>query len=140
MDWFKRFKDGREPVDDDPRSVRPSTSTDGTRVTKVNEIVRINRRLTVREIAENCNIPVGPCREILVVKLEMYSVAAEFVPRSMSQDQMDNRVTVCQGLVDRARMAMKCSRKQIHTGDETWVYGRDVQTKVRSSRRVGKCS
>jgi len=26
-DWFKRFKDGRESVDDDPRSGRPSTST-----------------------------------------------------------------------------------------------------------------
>jgi len=28
-DWFIRFKDGRESVDDDPRSGRPSTSTDG---------------------------------------------------------------------------------------------------------------
>jgi len=32
-------------VDDDPRSGRPSTSTDGAHVTKVNEIVRSNRRL-----------------------------------------------------------------------------------------------
>ncbi|KAL4149442.1 hypothetical protein QTP88_003392 [Uroleucon formosanum] len=39
-DWFKRFKDGRESVDDDPRSGRPSTSTDDAHVTKVNEIVR----------------------------------------------------------------------------------------------------
>jgi len=51
-DWFKRFKGGRESVDDDPRSGRPSTSTDGAHVTRVSEIVRSNRRLTVREIAE----------------------------------------------------------------------------------------
>lgn len=39
-DWLKRFKDGRMSVDDDPRSVRPSTSTiDDARVTKVNAIV-----------------------------------------------------------------------------------------------------
>ena len=37
-----------------PRSGRPSTLTDNAHVTKVNEIVRSNRRLTVREIAEDC--------------------------------------------------------------------------------------
>jgi len=26
-DWHKRFRDGRETIDDDPRSGRPSTST-----------------------------------------------------------------------------------------------------------------
>ena len=39
-DWYKRFKDGRESVDDDPSSGRPLTSTDDAHVTKVNEIVR----------------------------------------------------------------------------------------------------
>jgi len=47
---------GSRSLDDDPRSGRPSTSTDGAHVTKVNEIVHSNRRLTVREIAEDCDI------------------------------------------------------------------------------------
>ena len=46
-DQFKRFKDGRESVDDDPRSGRPSTSTDYAHAKKVNEIVRSNRRFTI---------------------------------------------------------------------------------------------
>jgi len=75
---------------------RPSTSTDCAHVTKVNEIVRSNRRLTVREIAEDCNISVDSCHQILVEKLETHRVAAKFVLRSMSQDQKDDRVTVCQ--------------------------------------------
>ena len=49
-DWFKRLKDGRESVDDNPRSGRPSTSTDDAHVTKVNEIVRSNRR------SRNCGL------------------------------------------------------------------------------------
>jgi [histone H3]-lysine36 N-dimethyltransferase SETMAR len=89
--------------------------------------VRSNRRLTVREIAEDCNISVISCHVILVEKLGMHRVAAKFVPRS--QDQKDNRVTICQELLDRTNdddMFMK----QIITGDKTWVYGYDVETKV----------
>lgn len=56
----KRFKDSRESIiDDDSRSERPLTSTDGAHVTKVNKTKRSNRRLTLRKIAEDCNISVG---------------------------------------------------------------------------------
>jgi len=73
------------------------TSTDDARVTKVNEIVRCNRR--VREIAEVCDFSVGSCREILTEKLGTHRVATKFVPRLMSQDQKDNRVTICRELL-----------------------------------------
>ncbi|KAE9542487.1 hypothetical protein AGLY_003348 [Aphis glycines] len=115
-DWFKRFKNGRESVDDDPCSGRPSTSTDDAHVTEFNAIVRSNRRLTVREIAEDCNISVGSCHEILVKKLGMHHVVAKFVPRLISQDQKDNRVTICQELLNRANDDDMYMR-QIITGD-----------------------
>jgi len=100
-------------------------------VTKVNEIVRSNRRLTVREIAEDCNISVGSCHEIPVEKLEMHRVASKFVPGSMSQDQKDYRVTVCQELLDHVN-GDEMFMKQIITGDKIWVYYYDVETKVQS--------
>ena len=132
------FKDGRESVENDLRSGRPLTSSDDAHVTK--EIVRSNRRLTVREIAEDCNISVGSCHEILVEKLGMHPVAVKFVPRLMSQDQKDNRVTICQELLDRANYDTSMFTEQIITGYETWVYGYDIETKVQSSQWVGKFS
>jgi len=45
----------------DPSSGRPSTSRNGEIIAKVRTIVRNNRRLTVREIADDCGISVGPC-------------------------------------------------------------------------------
>jgi len=36
-------------------------------------------RSTVREIAEDCNISVGPCHEILVEKLELHRAAAKWL-------------------------------------------------------------
>jgi len=50
------------------------------------------------------------CHEILIEKRGMYCVAVKFVPRFMSQDQKDNRITICQELLDRAH-------------DDQMVYG-----------------
>jgi len=104
-------------ADDDPRSKRPSTS-------KVNEIVRPNRRLTFREILYDY-ISVGSCYEILIEKLGMHRVAARFVPQLMSQDQKNNRVTTtCQELLDNTindkiftkRVIMTLRQKSNHSG------------------------
>ena len=53
---WKRFKEGRTSVDDDPRSGRPSTSKTDDSVAKVREVIRSNRRLTVREVVEEVSI------------------------------------------------------------------------------------
>ena len=51
-EWWKRFKEGRTSVDEDPRSGRPSTSKTDDNVVKAREVIRSNRRLTVRDVAE----------------------------------------------------------------------------------------
>ena len=52
FEWCKRFKEGREDVEDDPRSGRPSTSRNEANVERVKQMVRGDRRLTVRQIAD----------------------------------------------------------------------------------------
>ena len=72
-------------------------------------------------------------------KLKMHRVAAKFVPRLLTEEQKQNRVTVSQELLDRSNTYENFLRNVI-TGDETWVYGYDVETKVQSSQWVGKSS
>ncbi|EFN79367.1 hypothetical protein EAI_09856, partial [Harpegnathos saltator] len=43
----------------DPRSGRPSTSADDAHIERVKESARQNRRLTVREIADEVGISLG---------------------------------------------------------------------------------
>jgi predicted DNA-binding protein YlxM (UPF0122 family) len=116
---YERFK----------RLERPSTSCDGAHVVQVREILRSNRRLTVREIAEECNISIGSCHDILRTKSEMHWVVSKFVPLLLTQDQTDSRVTICQELLDSASEDVNFL-KRIITGDETWVYGYDVKMKM----------
>ena len=54
--WYQRFKSGRTSIEDDPKSGRPSTSVDDDHVEKVLAVIRQNRRLTVREVAEEVGI------------------------------------------------------------------------------------
>ena len=56
LEWFKRFKKGREEIGDDQHPGRPSTSKTDANIEKVGEIVRQNRRLSIRAVAELINI------------------------------------------------------------------------------------
>jgi len=49
---MKCFSEGRERVTEEERSGRPATSRAEENITNVRQIVRENRRLTVRSIAE----------------------------------------------------------------------------------------
>ena len=135
----KRFKNGRLSVEDDERSGRSSTSTDDPHIDEINTLVRAIRRLTVRELAEECGISVGSCHHILTEELKMHRVAAKFVPHLMTSDQQAHCVQVCQGLLDHSENAKEFLSKII-TGDESWVYGYDVETKVQSSQWTSKTS
>jgi len=92
FDWYSRFKTGRTSFDEDPRSGRLSTSTDDVHIDTVRDLILQNRRLTVREIAEDVGISFGSRQAIL--KLNMHRVAAKSVPRVLTEDQKTNRVNI----------------------------------------------
>ena len=102
-EWLRRFKSGRESIEDDHRSGRPSTSTDDVHVSQIDQVVHSNHRLTIREMSDDCDIiSFRSCQRILTGHLGMRRIAAKFVPRLLSQEQKDNRVAICQELLDRA--------------------------------------
>jgi histone-lysine N-methyltransferase SETMAR len=63
----------------------------------------------------------------------MRRVSAKFVPRLLSDDQKAHRVSVCRELKQQARDDPNFI-SSIITGDETWMYGYDPETKQQSSQ------
>ena len=122
FDWFHRFKEGRTSVESDPRSGRPSTSRNEEMIAKIRTIVRNNRRLTVREIEDDCGISVGSCDAILTEDLHMKLLCAKFVPRLLTDDQREQRQTIARDLFERSCEDVQFL-KNIVTGDESRVYG-----------------
>ncbi|GBO26936.1 Putative uncharacterized protein FLJ37770 [Araneus ventricosus] len=56
FEWFKRFRDGKEDVKDEPRSGRPPTSTTPDNIERVRRMHADDRRLSLRMIAEELKI------------------------------------------------------------------------------------
>jgi hypothetical protein len=136
---FKPFKDGQQLTNDELHLGQPSTSCDVAYVAQIHETMCSNRRLTVQEIAEECNILIGSSYDIRTTKLEICRVVSKFVPQKLTQDQRGSRVSICLELLDHASEDRNFL-KRIITGDELWVYGCYVETKMQSSQWVGKDS
>jgi len=56
FEWYRKFKEGREEVEDNHRSGRPSTSRSEENVQYVRENVQSNCCLTVRMIADDLDM------------------------------------------------------------------------------------
>jgi len=82
-EWYQRIKSGRTSIEDDPKSRRLTTSMDDDRVEKVLAVIRQNRRLTAREVAEEVGICKSSCHMILTEKRKICHFAAKFVPSSL---------------------------------------------------------
>jgi hypothetical protein len=120
---------GRTSTEDDPKTGRPSTSADDDHIEKVRAVICENRRLSVKFLKKQASLKVY--HTILTEKLEMHRVAAKFVPRLLTDEQKANRVTVSQELFDRSNVNENFL-KNVSAGDETWVYGHDIETKAQS--------
>ena len=96
-------------------------------------MIRGNGRLIAREVADEVGIGIGSCHQILTEKLQMRRVSAKFVPSLFTDDQKENRVEISQELLANAN-GNETFLKKITTGDEMWVYGYDVETKMQSSQ------
>jgi len=94
---------------------------------------------TVQEGADEVGISIGSCQQIFTEKLQMRRVSAKFVPRLLTDDQKENRVEISQELLANAN-SNENFLKNIITGDEMWVYGYDVETKMQPSQWMGKGS
>ena len=132
-EWYKRFQHGREEIEENDRPGRPSTSRTDENVEKVKEMVMNDRRITIREVADDVGIWINPCHEIFSNVLGMKRVAEKFVPKLFNFEQKQRRMEVAQESLNEVNDDAELL-KRIITGDETWVYGYDVETKSQLSQ------
>jgi len=89
-----------------------------------------NCQLTVRNIAEQVNTDRETVKKILTEDLDMRKVYAKMVPKKLTEEQKQRRVTIYQELLERQDDILG----HVITGDETWVYQYDPETKQQSAQ------
>ena len=92
-----------------------------------------DHHLTLREIVEEVGISRGSVYSILTEDLCMLRVLAKFIPELLTEQQKELCVEIAQDMLDCANNDLEFM-KTIITGNETWVYGYDPESKFQSSQ------
>jgi len=133
FEWFKRFKDGWDSVEDRQHSGRPSTCTTPEMIAKVREVILEDRRQTIHDVCNRNGPSYLSCQRILTDELNMRRSAAKFVPHLLNNDQRDHRVQVCTKL-QKAVTHDPNFLSRVITGDESWLYNYDLEAEQQSSQ------
>ena len=108
----------REDVEDDPKSARPCTSTTDANIEKVWQLVRSDRHLTIRVIANEVGIDKEMVCTILVDTLGMRKVCAKMVPRLLTEEQKVQQLNACRDILQQLEADGKLLENVI-TGDKS---------------------
>ena len=105
---------------------------------KVRDLVYSDRRIQVEEIAQALGISYGSVSTILHDRLGMRKlhVIARWVPKSLSDEQMATRASVCSALLKLFR-SKDDFLLRLMTVDETWVHYYEPENKAQSRQWVG---
>ena len=119
-------------MDSEPRHGRPSTSRNDNVIKEVQTLVMQDRRITLRELTDEVGVSTGSVHTILTADLGLRSVrkiCAEAANGGAEAASPGNRTR-------RAGMRRSDSNflNTMITGDESWVYGYDSETKAQSSQ------
>ncbi|CAB0013034.1 unnamed protein product, partial [Nesidiocoris tenuis] len=120
-------------IEDQPRSGRPSTSRTDDNVEKINSLISEDFRRTIDQLVHMSGMSWSSIQRIVSKDLHMRRVAAKLVPRLLTDEQRERRLQACFELQNQLQEDPAFFSKVI-TGDESWCYGYDPETKHQSSR------
>jgi len=95
FEWHKWFWEGGESVKDDKRSGQPTTSWTDDNIAVVDKMVKEDRNVTSRLIADTLGIPKTVVLRILREDLKKQKLCSRFVPHALTQEQMEEWVATC---------------------------------------------
>ena len=127
--WVGEFKHGRTSLEDEARSGCPLDATDEEMCKKVRDLVYSDRRIQVEEIVQALGISHGRVSTILHECLGRRKLTVHWVPKSLNDEQMAIRASVCTALLKRFRSEDDFLLRLV-TVDETWVHYYEPENKA----------
>jgi hypothetical protein len=122
------FKAGQVSVEDGKFSGRPGTTKTTENVEKIQELIHEDHCQPIHELADIVGISCGDYQEILTENLNVRCIATMFLPQLLTNDQKQQRIIAYLELQEKA-IEDPSFISVIITGDKSWNYGYDPETK-----------
>ncbi|UYV69054.1 hypothetical protein LAZ67_6002185 [Cordylochernes scorpioides] len=97
-------------------------------VQNITDLIKENPRTTLLELEQNTGISKTTIGRIVTKDLKLKKTPAKFIPRFLTNEKKLCRLATCENMLEMTRTDPEWKDKII-TGDETWVYDYDPETK-----------
>ncbi|CAF3339055.1 unnamed protein product [Rotaria socialis] len=136
-EWAKRFREGREDDNDDPRSGRPVSVLTDENIELIRQVVNNDPHSTYDDIIAETSLSRGTIEQIIHNYLKMKKVTSRWIPHQLNDEQKQERVRLCRENL--AKFSDGSWRLcDIITGDETWIYHRQIHHKSTNKTWIGE--
>ena len=127
--WVDEFKSGRKSVEDACRVGRLMTATDDYNT----ELLKDDRRITCKEMAQELEISVGSVHFILRNRLKMRKVSARWLPHRLTPEQAERCLTIATRLLYHYDSEGQDFLERIVAVDETWIRSYEPEMRRQST-------
>jgi len=101
-------------------------------IAKAAELLGNDRRLTLREILASLNISFERTQHVVTEILQMRHMCVRWVPRNLTEEQIQQRVQVCMNAVQMSETILNFLTSTV-TCDESWIHHYDPLSRQQSS-------
>ncbi|UYV64527.1 Cht7 [Cordylochernes scorpioides] len=113
---------------DPPKRTTMILGKNAQNVQKITDLIKENPRTTLLELEQDTGISKTTIGRIVTKDLKLKKTPAKFIPRFLTNEQKLCRLATCENMLEMTRTDPEWKDKII-TGDETWVYDYDPETK-----------
>lgn len=131
--WYNEFNRGRSSLQDEFREGRPKSVVVPQNIDAVRELIMQDRHMTYREIEASLGISMTSINKILHDHLAVKKICSRWIPHNLTNAQKKARVDWCKEMLKKYQCGASKVVYNICTGDESWIYAYEPETKQQST-------
>ncbi|GFU33812.1 HTH_48 domain-containing protein [Nephila pilipes] len=131
--WYNEFNRGRCSIQDESRAGRPKSVVVPEKINAVRELIKQDRHVTYREIEASLDISMTSINKILHEHLSVKKICSCWIPHNLTNAQKKARVDWCKEMLEKYIQGTSKAVYNIYTGDESWIYAYEPETKQQST-------
>ncbi|GFT58701.1 putative DD34D transposase [Nephila pilipes] len=112
---------------------RPKSVVVPEKINAVRELIKQDRHVTYREIEASLDISMTSINKILHEHLSVKKICSRLIPHNLTNAQKKARVDWCKEMLEKYIQGTSKAVYNIYTGDESWIYAYEPETKQQST-------